>query len=162
MRSWCRGRLGTQVRRVAFLAPLSLALLALAACQQANSADDVAMAHRRVEQRIVGVWRLTSYVPDQELSPTMLLALRNDRIAVRFEDGRLRSATSGLELDRPYRLVNVAGDHFTVLVSDDEGIEYESRCLFDDVGRLHFESVTHPWRGRGTLEREGPAIPRGN
>ena len=63
---------------------------------------------------------------------------------------------------RRYRVAEVKGDNFTVFIKDDTGVEYESLCQFDEAGRVHFQTVTAPWVGRGVLERQGaaPSMPR--
>lgn len=112
-----------------------------------------------MSNQLQGVWRLTSYVPDSALSPAMLLSMQGDKIVVRFDQGRVRSATSALTFDRPFRVTYAQGRYFNVVISDEEGIEVESRCQWDDGGRIVFQTITAPWVGRGVLEREGPAIP---
>ena len=70
-------------------------VLSLAGCSGAGlNPNDQAVQIQRVEQRIEGVWRLVSYVPDSALSPAMLIAMQNDKIVVRFDRGQLSSATS--------------------------------------------------------------------
>lgn len=113
----------------------------------------------QVSNQLQGVWRVTSYVPDSALSPAMLLSMQADKILVRFEQGRVRSATSALTFDRAFRVTNAQGRNFSLIVSDEEGIEVESRAQWDDAGRILFQTITAPWVGRGVLEREGPAVP---
>jgi hypothetical protein len=124
----------------------------------ANGASDQLAAQQGMQQRIGGAWRLTSYVPESDLSPMMLLTMQADKIGVRFEEGRVRSASAGMQLDRAYRLADVQGNNFKIYIADGQGVEHESQCQFDRSGRLLFYTVTPPWRGRGVLEREGAAM----
>ncbi len=120
--------------------------------------DAAAVARAHIDQRIAGVWRLQSYVPDAQLSPAMLLGMQAERIVVRVESGRLTSASTTLTFDRAYRIADVQGDKFRFFIRDDTGVDYESACELDEAGRLMFYTLTAPWRGRGVLEREGPAM----
>ena len=88
----------------------------------------------------------------------LMFSMQGDKIVVRFEQGRVRSATSALTFDRPFRVTHAQGRNFNVVISDEDGIEVESRCQWDDGGRILFETITAPWVGRGVLEREGPAM----
>lgn len=112
----------------------------------------------RIDERIRGVWRLNSYVPDHALSPALLLSMSADAILVRFEDGRMRSATSALDFDRTYRIANVDGLRFSVFISDPHGFEVESRCTLGSGGEIAFQTITEPWKGHGVLIREGAAL----
>ena len=120
--------------------------------------DSVAAANACVEQRIAGVWRLTSYVPNQRLSPALLLGMQSDKVVVRFDRGVLRSETTSLTFERNYRIADVKGNTFKMFISDDQGVQYESVCQFDEGGRINFQTLTAPWVGRGVLEREGTAL----
>ena len=120
--------------------------------------DEATIARAHIDQRTAGVWRLQSYVPDSSLSPVMLLGMQSEKIVVRIEGGRIRSASPTLTFDRAYRIADVQGDKFKFFIRDDTGVEYESACEFDEAGRLLFYCLTAPWRGRGVLEREGPAM----
>jgi len=118
--------------------------------------DAAAIARANVSQRITGVWRLQSYVPESSLSPAMLLGMQRETIVVRIEGGRIRSASQSLTFDRAFRIANVHGERFTLFIRDDTGVEYENACEIDRAGRLLFYSLTAPWRGRGVLERASP------
>jgi hypothetical protein len=151
-----RGRSGKDMGMVV---AVLLAALACSACSGAQAGmDSEAAARAAVDQRIAGVWRLTSYVPAQSLSPAMLFGLQSDKIVVRFERGLLRSETTSLTFQRQYRISAAQGDTFRIIVKDDQGVEYESICQFDEGGRVHFQTITAPWTGRGVLEREGSAL----
>ena len=116
------------------------------------------MAQAQISQRITGVWRLQSYVPESSFSPAMLLGMQSETIVVNVEGGRIRSANRSLTFDRAFRVANVQGERFTLFISDDTGVEYESACELDSAGRLLFYSLTAPWRGRGVLEREAATM----
>ncbi|MBW2453995.1 MAG: hypothetical protein JRI68_05780 [Deltaproteobacteria bacterium] len=120
--------------------------------------DAAAVARAHISQRITGVWRLQSYVPESSLSPAMLLGMQSEKIVVHIQGGRVRSANRTLTFDRAFRIANVQEERFTLFISDDTGVEYESACELDTAGRLLFYSLTAPWRGRGVLEREGGAM----
>jgi hypothetical protein len=154
-----RGRSGKDKGMVvAVVLAALLAALACSACSGSQAGLDSAEAARAaVDQRIAGVWRLTSYVPAQSLSPAMLFGL-SDKIVVRFERGLIRSETTSLTFERQYRVTAAQGDTFRIIIKDDQGVEYESICQFDEGGRIHFQTITAPWTGRGVLEREGNAL----
>jgi hypothetical protein len=137
----------------------ALALAVAGGCTgAANGASTPAEHVETVERRIAGVWRLTGYVPEKDLSASLLLRLQSEKIVVRFDHGRVQSATEALEFDRRYRIADPADDTFKIFIEDDDGIKQESHCQFDENGNLSFEVVTEPWRGRGVLTREGAAF----
>jgi hypothetical protein len=111
-----------------------------------------------MNQRIGGVWRLINYIPDEELSPALLLSMQGDKILVRFENGTVRSLSSGLDFERRYRIDGVNGNTFTLFVEEEGGITYQVVGQLDGLGTMNFQVMTEPWRGRGVLTREGPAI----
>lgn len=153
-------------RRLAlFVLTLSLGV-AMTACTGTNTADPnaPAQAAQSIHTRISGVWRLTNYIPERDLAPTLLLSMQSDKIMVRFDDisasgaGLMSSVSSSLDFERRFRIADVKGDVFRLYIEDADGVEYMSVCHFDDLGNLEFETETEPWRGRGVLTREGPAI----
>ena len=111
-----------------------------------------------MDERISGVWRLTNYIPERELSPALLLSMQADKIMIRFEDGMMRSVSPAITFERHYRIVDVNGDTFRLIVLDEGGVEYESVCQVDNLGSMSFQTVTEPWTGRGVLTREGTAL----
>jgi hypothetical protein len=115
-------------------------------------------ARIQTERQLAGVWRMTSYVPQDPLSPAMLLSLQADSILVRFDGGRVQSATGALSFDRAFRVTNVSGRNFKIVIADEDGVEVESHCQWDAGGRVIFQTITAPWIGRGALEREGHAM----
>jgi hypothetical protein len=132
--------------------------LALGGCSGVQGSEaGMAAVQQEIQQRLDGPWRLTSYVPDQTLSPAMLLSLQTDSIVVTFDQGRIRTSSIGLQFDRGYRIAPMSDDTFKLFIRDDQGIEYESVCRFDNAGNLDFQTFTSPWTGRGKLQREGGA-----
>lgn len=149
------------------IVPVALALcVGLAACTGSNTADPNApdQAAQSINTRIGGVWRLTNYIPEHDLSPALLLSMQSDKIMVRFDvvasgsSGVVSSVSSSFDFERRFRIADVKGDVFRLYIEDAEGVEYLSICHFDELGNLEFETETEPWRGRGVLTREGPAI----
>lgn len=132
----------------------------IVACNGANQAGPSAPSAEilEVEEKISGVWRVTNYIPEKELSPALLMAMQSDKIMVRFEEGTVRSISPSLQFERRYRIADVNGDTFHLFIEDKGGIEYESVCQLDNLGSMSFQTVTEPWRGRGVLTREGPAL----
>ena len=138
-----------------------VAMLGSAGCSGGKpSVSAVERQKQEVRQRIAGVWRLTSYIPDQELSVALLMSMQSDRIIVRFEDNRIKSATSLMSFDRGYRIDSVQAEGFKMFIQDDDGAEYEVWGQFDDAGSLLFNARTPPWTGKGQLDREGSALTR--
>jgi hypothetical protein len=151
-----RSRYGVGMLRRA-VTTLALAF-GLMACSGGSGRSGPMGPAQVTNNRIAGVWRVTSYIPEHTLSPALLLGMQSDKIVIRFDNGRLRSVTTNLSFDRVYRLANISGDHFTIFVRDDTGVEYESIARFDAGGRITFRTMTPPWTGQGVLEREGPAM----
>ncbi len=149
-------RIGS-IDRLLFVA-VALAALAFGCSGTGPTLTGPQAAQQDVENRLAGVWCVTSYIPDHTLSPALLLSMQSDKIVVRFDQGRLRSATTGLTFDRAYRIGNVQGAVFSVFILDEGGVEHESRARFDEGGNIQFQTITEPWAGRGVLQREGPAI----
>ena len=118
------------------------------------------MAKRALHERIRGQWRVASYVPATTLNKMLLATFMSDTIIVVFENGRVRSATPTLSLDRKFRVEPTTSDTFKMYVADEQGVEYESWCQFDRTGKVQFETKTEPWIGRGLLERLVPPTPR--
>ncbi|MEZ4441228.1 MAG: hypothetical protein R3B72_19160 [Polyangiaceae bacterium] len=144
-------------RRPALLASCLLALSLLSAsCKDAAAPTVGEAAIQDIDRRLAGVWRVSSYVPDQALSAALLLTLQTDKIAIRFDKGRVRSVTANLYMDRAYRLADVKGDIFKIFIIDEYGVEYELAGQMDSPRQISFQALTPPWAGRGVLEREGP------
>ncbi len=132
-------------------------------CGEANTPFDAQAPDAQdtsIDARIDGVWRLTNYIPEKELSPEVLMNMQSDSILVRFEQGTVRSLSSSLQFERKYRIATVRGDTFHLFVEASEGVEVESVCELNDQGTLSFEALTDPWKGRGVLSREGTALKR--
>ncbi|HZU82974.1 MAG TPA: hypothetical protein VE987_08665 [Polyangiaceae bacterium] len=137
--------------------------LALLACGGAQSEPASAAARdaSSIQARLVaGPWRLVGYRPEVPLEPmlAMLLTQQLQTMTVRF-DGRTLSAQSPtIQISRPYVLQNVGGLTFDLVSPDFQGGgTLSSHCQMSDDGRhVQFHADTDPWRGAGTLEREGP------
>jgi hypothetical protein len=106
-----------------------------------------------VERRIAGQWRLADYKADAALSPILLLRMRHEDLRVKFDQGRVQSATPNLELDRAYRVDDVQGETFRLFVIDPDGLQYENYCRFEPDGSVRFRTMTPPWQGEGHLVR---------
>jgi len=122
-------------------------------CASSPEAPPQSVARHAVDRRITGQWRLMEYRADAALSPILLLRMRHEDLRIRFVDGRVRSATPNLELDRVYRIGEVNGETFTLYIVDPDGIEYENFCRFEPDGSVRFRTVTPPWQGEGHLVR---------
>lgn len=156
-----RGHLAGRLRRCLVLSLACLAL-ASAACSAGtrHGADDVARARIQLDQRLAGRWKLISFIPDSQLSPAVhaMVTYQHDRLIVEFSHGRVRSASPSVTFDRSYRIEDPTRVPFRVILIDEQGVGYETICQFDEAGRLHFHSITDPWKGRGVLEREGAGL----
>lgn len=138
---------------------LAASLLGMGCSSAQSTADFAELQKREVNEQIAGVWRLTSYVPDEQLSMALLLGLQSERIVIRFEDNRIKSATAMLSFDRPYRIDSVYDNGFKLFIQEeDTGVQYEVFARVDNTSRLVFQARTAPWRGHGVLEREGGAL----
>jgi hypothetical protein len=134
--------------------------LCAAACTGADSATANAppTATGVVDAKITGVGWVTNYIPEKELSPALLLSMQSDKIMVRFEEGTVRTVSSSINFERRYRITDISGETFHIIVEDEGGIEYDAVCQLDDLGSMSFQSLTDPWKGRGVLTREGPSL----
>lgn len=123
-------------------------------------AEDAAQQRVALERQLVGPWKLVSFVPAEPLDPvlTTVLAAQDSPLVVVFEDGRVRSASPSLSFERAYRIEQPGRVPFRVVLTDEQGVTYETRCSFDHANRLHFESSSPPWRGHGILAREGAGL----
>ncbi|HHH11034.1 MAG TPA: hypothetical protein ENK23_03050 [Sorangium sp.] len=120
--------------------------------------DDTEVQKRAVNAQLAGVWHLEHYTPNEQLSVALLLSMQSERIVVRFEGGRVKSANALLTFDRPYRIDSVYDNGFKMFIhEEDTGVEYEVVARFERPGRLLFQARTAPWRGQGVLQRDGGA-----
>ncbi len=153
---------GTYTRKLQrLLAVLLVSSIAFTlACTGADTADPNAPSPEvlSVQEKISGVWRLTNYIPEQDLSASLLMSMQSDKIMIRFEDGMVRSVSPSLQFERRYRITEVNGDTFHLVVEEEGGIFYEGVGQFDNLGSMSFQVLTQPWKGRGVLTREGPAL----
>ncbi len=141
--------------------PITMAVaLSLTGCAGADThgPERPKTAAEAMDQRIHGVWRLTNYIPVQDLPPELLLAMQSDKSMMRLENGKVRSVSSSLQFQQSYRIDRVNGDTFHLFITDDKGVEHESVCQLDNLGSMSFEALREPWKGRGVLTREGTAL----
>jgi hypothetical protein len=138
---------------------VAIAVLVGCSAGGGHGVDDVTRARIAVDQRLAGRWKLVSFVPDEQLNPVMsaMVAFQHDRLVVTFDRGRIRSESASLTFDRAYRIEDPTKVPFRLILTDEQGVSYETYSSFDQAGRLHFRSVTAPWKGRGMLQREDPA-----
>ena len=158
---WGRGRVRQAIRVGFGVSLLLFASVAVGCAASPKSRQDyLTQARIQVDQRLQGRWKLVSFIPESQLSPAVgtLLAFQNDRLVVEFQHGRVRSASPSVTFDRTYRIEDAHKIPFIVWLVDEQGVGYETVCEFDDGGRLHFHSITDPWKGRGVLEREGASL----
>lgn len=140
-------------RREGLLGSLALLSGLGSGCSSTVGVPPQTVARQQVERRITGQWRLAEYRADAALSPILLLRMRHEDLRVRFVDGRVRSATPNLELDRTYRVGEVSGETFRLFIVDPDGLEYENFCRFEPDGSVRFRTITAPWQGEGHLVR---------
>ena len=155
MRGTFRARLAFMLRRALSISAL---LLASGCSGASGSMSPVDSANAETVQRLLGYWRLQSYVPDSTLSPALLLSMKGDAIMVRVEQGRIVSASDALTFDRTFRIKDAAGERFKMFIADEVGVEVENQCEFDVAGNIAFRTVTPPWTGQGVLAREGSPL----
>lgn len=139
--------------------PLILALaLAVApiACGGSHQGPQDAAAQSRAaaNQRLVGTWLLTAFTPEQSLEPMFqaLLGAQIGHLTVHFDGSQMVVTGTGLSTTRRYTITQAYENNVSLTTYDAEGVSYNVRGEF--VGnQLQFESMTSPWRGRGTLQR---------
>ena len=153
-------KLSTMQRMTSLWAALAIDSASMSCSSVSGGPSSQAAAPLQVQQQLAGVWRVTSYIPVESLSPALLVSMHGDKILVRFDDGRVRSVSPSLTFDRAYRLADVKSSEFTIFIADESGVEIETHCQFDDRGRILFHTISAPWAGRGVLDREGPAASR--
>jgi hypothetical protein len=125
--------------------------------KSANQADGAAQAIADVDARIRGAWVLERFVPDTPLEPMLqaMLDFQFGRLVVRFDGKRLVADSTGIHVDRAYRISEVTGDQFKLTSFDDQGVPYDSICMFLSDGTVEVHSTTSPWRGVALVRRAG-------
>jgi hypothetical protein len=125
---------------------------------EARAPDAEARAVAEIDTRLRGAWVLQSFTSETPLEPMLeaLLQFQFGRLVARLDGKRLVAESSGIHVDRAYRVSEVAGDQFKLTTYDDEGVPYESVCTFLPDGAVQIHSLTSPWKGMGLVRRAGP------
>jgi hypothetical protein len=141
-------------RRTAVTGLLLAAALLVSCAGSHGGADDPARQIAAVNQRLLGTWLLVDFQPEVPLEPMLaqLLSMQMGRLTAQLDGGRLVATGLGVQATRTYRIDEASMDRFKLTLFDDTGVAYESWGDFQgDV--LRFESLTTPWRGRGSMKR---------
>lgn len=125
---------------------------------EARAPNAEAQAIADIDARLRGAWVLQSFTPETPLEPMLgaLLQYQFGRLIARLDGKRLIADSSGIHVDRAYRVSEVVGDQFKLTTYDDEGVPYESVCMFLPDGTVQVHSLSSPWRGMGLVRRAGP------
>jgi hypothetical protein len=148
-------------RRCFFVLAAALTVLE-AGCKSGPAADPVAMRARAVaaaDVRLRGAWVLQSFVPETPLEPMLagMLAFQFGQLIIKLDGQNAVADSPGLHVQRTYRITDVQGDQFQLVTVDDQGVAYEAAALFIGDNDIRFHSTTMPWKGVGTLRRNGGA-----
>ena len=143
----------------------SLAALLLAtplACGGSSSGsatpDQIATRDKAAVNKVLesGSWKLTSWRPDSQLE-AMLQELLNQQFAtmtVRFQGGHILADSPSIHVDRVYQVTDAAGPQFTVVATDQNGVQLTTAAqLSEDGNTIDFRGQTDPWRGYGQLRK---------
>ena len=111
-----------------------------------------------VRERLKGRWKALNFTPEQPLDPTMQVMLQGlyGSMVITFDGSRVVADAPGIHFDRRYEVKEAVGDHFKLVAYDEGGIAYESAGEFRPGGELVLQVRTAPWKGVGTMRREGP------
>jgi len=154
--------MGRRWRRALQVCAIIALGFAAAGCSSGSGRGPQAVAQARLEidRDMAGSWKLASFVPDEPLNPVMsaMLAMQHDQLLVVFERGTVRSSSPTLSFERRYRIEDPQKVPFRVILTDEQGVSYDTLCSFDHAGRLHFQSLSPPWKGQGILTREGAGL----
>jgi len=125
---------------------------------EARAPDAEAVAVAGVDARLRGAWVLQRFTPETPLEPMLaaLLQYQFGRLIARLDGKRLVADSSGIHVDRAYRVSEVVGDQFKLTTFDDEGVPYDAVCTFLPDGTVQVHSLTSPWKGMGLVSRAGP------
>jgi uncharacterized membrane protein len=123
-----------------------------------SQADAKAQAIADVDARTRGAWVLQSFVPDTPLEPMLqtMLDFQFGRLVVRLDGKRMVADSTGIHVDRAYKISEVNGDQFKMTSFDTQGVAYESTCMFLPDGKVEIHATTSPWRGVAVVSRAGP------
>lgn len=139
--------------------PAFLLVASLAACGGGKPAtlapDDTKIAIASIDARIQGDWKLERFVPVQPLGPALdaLLAYQTASLVIHITPKHLAAESPSIHVARTYEIREAMGDRFTVVLYDDQGVPYVSRCDFTPDGAVEVLSESDPWRGTATLRR---------
>jgi hypothetical protein len=119
-----------------------------------SSAEDPATRIAAANQRLQGTWLLVDFQPEVPLEPMLaqLLSMQMGRLTAQIDSGRLVANGIGVQATRTYRIDDASMDRFKMTLFDVSGVSYESWGNFQG-DQVRFESLTSPWRGRGSLKR---------
>ena len=147
---------GSLGRRASLVSVLFLAALISTACAGNRGADaeDPAARIAAANQRLQGTWLLVDFQPEVPLEPMLaqLLGMQMGRLTAQLDGGRLVSTGLGVNATRTYRIDDASMDRFKLTLFDETGVAYESWGDFQG-DLVRFESLTPPWRGRGSMKR---------
>jgi len=147
---------GSVARGAALVAVLCLASAGSTACagNRGSSAEGPATRIAAANQRLQGTWLLVDFQPEVPLEPMLaqLLSMQMGRLTVQLDSGRLVANGIGVQATRTYRIDDASMDRFKMTLFDASGVSYESWGNFQG-DQVQFESLTLPWRGRGSLKR---------
>jgi hypothetical protein len=147
---------GSVARRASLVAMLCLASTCLLACagNRGSDAEDPASRIAAANQRLQGTWLLVDFQPEVPLEPMLaqLLSMQMGRLTAQLDGGRLVATGLGVHATRTYRIDDASMDRFKLTLFDESGVTYQSWGDFQG-DLVRFESLTLPWRGRGSLKR---------
>lgn len=154
--------IGSSIRLINWVtrAGLLLGALGLASCGGSQgSASDPARAVAAANQRLMGSWVLVDFQPEVPLEPMLaqLLSMQMGRLTADLDGGRLVATGLGVQTTRTYRIDEASMDRFKMTLFDETGVAYEAWGDFQG-DLVRFESLTPPWRGRGTLRRAANSL----
>lgn len=151
---------GSIVRRASLVAMLCLAGTSSLACagNRGSAAEDPASRIATANQRLLGTWLLVDFQPEVPLEPMLaqLLSVQMGRLTAQLDSGRIIATGLGVHATRTYRIDDASMDRFKLTLFDDTGMAYQSWGNFQG-DLVQFESLTPPWRGRGSLKRVAAA-----
>jgi hypothetical protein len=125
----------------------------------ATRSDDGPVADvEGVTARLQGAWRVTSYVPDVPLEPTLsaLVTSQLQTVVVRFEGPRFRADSELVHMNRAYEVRGVGVDRFKLAILDESSVPFEGTVHFEGPNAGSMRSETAPWRGTMRMSRVDP------
>jgi len=142
----------------AAVAFLSFSPLACGNSSPVQSPDQLAMRDKAAVERVLqsGTWKLTSWRPDTELEAMFqsLLMQQLATMTVHFQNGHLLADSPTVHIDRVYAVSDAAGPQFTLVTTDENGVQLKTNAqMSDDGNTIDFRGETSPWRGYGQIRR---------